>query len=80
MKALSPAAKARGFRIHALVFVVAMPLLAVITLLTLPFSLLWVPWVLPSWGIGLLSHWWFVLGPGARGTGNGDAGRQGENR
>jgi hypothetical protein len=64
MKALSPAGRALGFRIHALVFGVAMPILAVITLLTLPFSMLWVPWVLPFWGIGLLSHWWFVLGPG----------------
>jgi len=66
MKALSPAGRALGFRIHALVFVTAMAILAVVTLLTLPFALLWVPWVLLSWGIGLFSHWWFVLGPGTR--------------
>jgi hypothetical protein len=26
----------------------------------------WVLWVLLGWGAGLLSHWFFVLGPGAR--------------
>ena len=25
----------------------------------------WILWVLLGWGIGLLAHWWFVLGPGA---------------
>ena len=25
----------------------------------------WALWVLLGWGIGLLAHWWFVLGPGA---------------
>ena len=25
----------------------------------------WIFWVLLGWGIGLLAHWFFVLGPGA---------------
>lgn len=27
----------------------------------------WVLWVLLGWGVGLLAHWWFILGPGAGG-------------
>ncbi len=73
MKHLSPAGQALGFRIHAAAFVVIMPLLVAINLLT--GSPYWVQWVLPGWSIGLLSHWWFVRGPGARGAGR-DPGRQ----
>ncbi len=64
MKPISPAAKALGFQIHAFAFVVTMLLLVAINVWTgAPY---WVQWVLPGWGVGLLSHWWFVLGPGAR--------------
>jgi hypothetical protein len=73
MKHLSPEGKALGFRIHAAAFVIVMLLLAAINLLTGPPY--WVLWVLPGWSIGLLSHWWFVLGPGARGNGRTHAGR-----
>ena len=38
-------------------------LLAVNLLIGSPY---WVQWVLLGWGIGLFSHWFFVLGPGAR--------------
>lgn len=52
-----------GFQIHALVFVLTMVLLVVINLWTgKPY---WVLWVLPGWGVGIIAHWWFVIGPGA---------------
>ena len=73
MKQLTPEGKALGFRIHALAFVVTMVLLVTINLLT--GSPYWVVWVFPGWTIGLLSHWWFVLGPGARGHGPAGTGR-----
>jgi hypothetical protein len=64
MKELSPLQRRRGFNIHAFAFVVTMALLLAINLWTgAPY---WALWVLPSWGIGLMSHWFFVLGPGAR--------------
>ena len=53
----------RGFQIHAFVFVVG---IAVMTALNLylgePY---WFYWPLLGWGIGIVAHWWFVLGPGA---------------
>jgi hypothetical protein len=64
MKPLSPAGKKLGVQIHALVFVPAMLLQVAINLWTGPPY--WALWVLLGWGIGLLSHWWFVLGPGVR--------------
>lgn len=64
MTPLSPAGRRLGVHIHAFVFVVAMLLQAAINLWTGP--PFWVLWVLLGWGAGLLSHWWFVLGPGAR--------------
>jgi hypothetical protein len=64
MKSLSPAAKRLGFHIHAFSFVMVMLLLAAINLWKGPPY--WVLWVLFGWGIGLVSHWWFVLGSGAR--------------
>lgn len=73
MKQLSPEGKALGFRIHALAFIVTMLLLVAINLLT--GSPYWVAWVFSGWTIGLLSHWWFVLGPGVRGNGPTDIGR-----
>ena len=63
MKHLSPSQQKLGFNIHALAFVPTMALLLVINLWT--GSPYWVQWVLLGWGIGLLAHWWFVLGPGA---------------
>ena len=63
MKHGSPSEKKLGFRIHAIAFVLTMALLLVINLwIGAPY---WVQWVLLGWGIGLLAHWWFVLGPGA---------------
>jgi hypothetical protein len=63
MKNASPAEKRLGFRIHAAVFVPVMVALLVVNVLTgAPY---WVLWVLAAWAIGLLSHWFFVLGPGA---------------
>jgi len=58
----SQAEKALGFHIHALAFVTTIVLLIAINLWTGPPY--WAQWVLLGWGIGLLSHWWFVLGPG----------------
>lgn len=64
LKSHSPYERKRGFQIHAIVFVLSMLLLLGINLWTgAPY---WVAYVLPGWGIGLLAHWWFVLGPGAR--------------
>ncbi len=52
-----------GFQIHALVFVLTMVLLVAINLWTgKPY------WVAGScWAgcVGIIAHWWFVLGPGA---------------
>lgn len=63
MKQNTPAEKRLGFRIHAIVFVLTLSLLTVINLLTgAPY---WIVWVVPGWAIGLLAHWFFVLGPGA---------------
>jgi hypothetical protein len=67
MKQGTPAEKKLGFRIHAITFVPTIALLLVINLWT--GSPYWVLWVLLAWGIGLLSHWFFVLGPGARKAG-----------
>ena len=64
MKSLSKADRTRGFHVHAVVFAVTMLMLAAINLWT--GSPYWVLWVLPAWSIGVVSHWWFVLGPGAR--------------
>ena len=53
----------RGVQIHAFVFVVTMVLLA-----ALNFSIgepYWIVWPLIGWGVGVLAHWWFTLGPGA---------------
>jgi len=57
----------RGLRIHSIVFVLTMALLAGINVWTgAPY---WVAYVLVGWGIGVMAHWWFVLGPGARRAG-----------
>jgi hypothetical protein len=64
MQHASLSERKRGFNIHALVFVLTLPVLAVINFLVgAPY---WVVWVLLGWGIGLAAHWFFVLGPGAR--------------
>ena len=66
MKQLTPSQRARGFNIHAFAFAATMVLLLAINLSTgEPY---WVLWVLFGWGIGLLAHWWFVLGPGKPAT------------
>ena len=63
MKQSTPTAKRSAFRIHAIVFALTLALLAAINLLTgAPY---WSAWVIPPWTIGLLAHWFFVLGPGA---------------
>lgn len=63
MKTLTRSERKLGFRIHAIAFVLVVAGLLVINLWT--GSPYWILWVLLSWGIGLFSHWWFVLGPGA---------------
>ena len=67
MKNATQSEKQRGFRIHAIVFVPTVALLAIINLLTGPPY--WSLWTLLGWGVGLLSHWFFVMGPGARKAG-----------
>lgn len=67
MKHSSETDRKRGFDIHAIVFVPTLIVLAIVNLAVgRPY---WVLWVLLGWGIGLLMHWWFVLGPGARKAG-----------
>lgn len=52
-----------GFQIHAVGFVPTIVALFAINVWTgQPY---WVQWVLLGWGVGLIAHWWFVLGPGA---------------
>ncbi len=67
MKQMNESKRKLGVNIHAIVFVPTMVLLAIINLAV--GSPYWVLWVLLGWGIGLLMHWWFVSGPGARRTG-----------
>ena len=58
-----PAKARRGFQIHAFVCVATVVLLVAINFATgAPW---WVQWPFLGWGIGILAHWWFVLGPGA---------------
>jgi hypothetical protein len=71
MKTLDPRRKRLGFQIHALVFVLAMLVQVAINLWTGPPY--WAGWVLLGWSIGLLSHWWFVLGAGVRSVNSLDA-------
>jgi hypothetical protein len=59
----SPFNQRRGFQIHAFVFVATVILLAAINAYLGPPY--WIVWTLLGWGIGILAHWWFVLGPGA---------------
>ena len=61
MRNVSQQDQATGFRIHAMVFVPTLIALAVVNYFTgAPY---WVLWVVLGWGIGLLSHWAFVIGP-----------------
>ena len=64
MKQSTLSEKKLGFRIHAIVFVPTVALLLAINLLTGPPY--WSLWTLGGWGVGLLSHWFCVLGPGTR--------------
>lgn len=67
MKHVSLSHRKLGSRIHALAVIPIAALLGIINLWNGPPY--WVLWVLAAGGIGLLAHWWFVLGPGARKTG-----------
>ncbi|WP_082541720.1 MULTISPECIES: 2TM domain-containing protein [unclassified Rhizobacter] len=69
MKRLGRSERKRGLRIHSVVFVLSMALMLGINLWTgAPY---WVAYVLAGWGIGVLAHGWFVIGPGARDAGAG---------
>lgn len=62
----SRAKRNRGFQIHAFVFVATMALLMAINLTQgNPY---WFWWPLFGWGIGVVGHWWFALGPGSDDT------------
>jgi hypothetical protein len=64
MRDASPADRKRGFQTHAFVFVVSIIVLFIINYFT-GTDYIWAFWPLLGWGIGLLGHWWFVMGPGA---------------
>ncbi len=64
MQDSTPAEKLRGLQIHALSFVIGLPVMGVVNYFTGPPY--WVLWVLLGWGIGLVSHWFFIAGPGAK--------------
>jgi hypothetical protein len=66
MKHFSEAENRLGFRIHLAAYMVTLLLLVVINVLTGPPY--WVGWVIPGWTVGLLCHWYFVVGPGVRRT------------
>lgn len=58
----------RGFHIHAICYVLTNILLVAINLAHgAPY---WVLWPIFGWGLGILAHWWFAIGPGARTTGS----------
>ena len=59
MKNATPAERKLGFQIHALCFVVALPVLAAVDFWTGPPW--WMQWVLLGWSIGLFSHWLFGI-------------------
>lgn len=60
----SAASRRLGFQIHALAFVAG---IALMTALNLYFGEpYWFFWPLIGWSVGILAHWFFVLGPGAR--------------
>jgi hypothetical protein len=52
-----------GFNIHAFAFVVGIVVMIVINFYLGPPY--WVIWPILGWGIGIIAHWFFVLGPGA---------------
>jgi hypothetical protein len=59
----TPVNQKRAFQIHAFAYVATMIFLVALNLyLGEPF---WVIWPFIGWSIGVLAHWWFVLGPGA---------------
>ncbi len=63
-QSFSSSDRRRGFQIHAFVFVVAIVLMTALNLyLGEPY---WFYWPLLGWGVGVVAHWWFVLGPGAQ--------------
>jgi hypothetical protein len=63
MKNRSKVEKTIGFKWHAVSLAIGLPLLVVINVWTGPPY--WVLWSLLGWGLGLATHWWFVLGPGS---------------
>ncbi len=66
MKHHSEADKRLGVRVHAMAYVGTLFVLAAINIWTGPPY--WVAWVVPGWTVGLLCHWYFVLGRGVRGA------------
>lgn len=48
--------KLKGFYIHLAQYVLVVPLIAVINVLTTP-NRWWVQWVIMGWGIGVFFHW-----------------------
>lgn len=64
MQAGSSSTRRLGFQIHAFVFVVGIVVMIATNLyFGEPY---WVIWSLLGWGIGILAHWFFVIGPGAK--------------
>lgn len=63
MSNTSRSAQKLGFYIHAVSFVIGMPLLVLINLLTSGYY--WFLWALPAWCLGLFFHWLFSIGPAA---------------
>jgi hypothetical protein len=63
MMHLSKAGQKLGFNIHAAAFVLAMIAMAIINTAIGPPR--WIIWPALGGSVGLLAHWWFVLGPGA---------------
>lgn len=74
----------RGFRAHAIVYAVVTPLMIVgnlVVIATTDADVLWFPFPLVGWGLGLLNHHlWGALGrardPGAPGDDHGGGGAE----
>jgi hypothetical protein len=64
MKRHGPSERKNGFLVHLNVFTLSIALMLGINFWTGP--PFWIVWVVLGWGIGVVAHGWYVLGPSTR--------------